>query len=368
MIRIIRKLAVISLLASFSPLQAASWVTYPPAGTPNGKRIVFISGDEEYRSEEALPMLAKILAVHHGFHCTVLFSLNPTTGNIDPNNQTNTPGLAAIQQADLVFLFTRFREWPDSTMRYFADHYVAGKPFIGIRTATHAFNYTRNTASPYARYDFASTVWPGGFGKQVLGETWVNHWGIHGSQSTRGIIRAASASHVILKGVANIWGPTDVYQVGTLPADATVLVDGQVLTGMNSTDPALAGKATMPIVWTRQISATRIVTSTIGAATDMANAGLRRLLVNACYWAVGMENSIPALSVVDYVGTYNPTNFGLNLFTTGVKPDDLALPVPLLKSRFHSLGQDFKTLERGWKLNFYRFDGRRIRSLPLYIP
>lgn len=247
-------------------------------------------------------------------------------------------------------------------MRYFADHYTAGKPFIGIRTATHAFNYTRNIASPYARYDFASTVWQGGFGKQVLGETWVNHWGIHGSQSTRGIIRAASAGHLILRGVANIWGPTDVYQVGTLPGDATVLVDGQVLTGMNSTDPALAGKATMPIVWTRQISTTRIVTSTIGAATDMANAGLRRLLVNACYWAVGLENSIPALSVVDYVGTYNPSNFGLNLFMTGVKPDDLALPVPILRHQW--VIPKFTQNRKGHftnGTNILRLDGRVLR-------
>ena len=101
---------------------AEDWVVYEgKEGPGKGKHIVFVAGDEEYRSEEGMPMLAKILAERHGFKCTVLFSLNPKDGTIDPNNQTNIVGLEKLAAADMMVLFTRFRELPDEKMKYFAD-------------------------------------------------------------------------------------------------------------------------------------------------------------------------------------------------------------------------------------------------------
>src|SRR6266700_2099788 len=92
-------------------LSARDWVVYEgKAGPGKGKHIVFVSGDEEYRSEEGLPMLARILAVRHGFKCTVLFPINPDDGTIDPNNQTNVVGLKALDSADLCVMALRFRE------------------------------------------------------------------------------------------------------------------------------------------------------------------------------------------------------------------------------------------------------------------
>ena len=120
------------------------WVVYEGAEGPGkGKHIVWVSGDEEYRSEEALPMMARILAFRYGFKCTVLFAIDPETGVIDPNNQTNIPGLAALDDADLMVMALRFRELPDSEMKHIVDFVKAGKPVIGLRTSTHAFNYSR---------------------------------------------------------------------------------------------------------------------------------------------------------------------------------------------------------------------------------
>src|SRR5437868_7084562 len=103
-----------ALLAGYAT-PAADWVVYQgKAGPGKGKHIVFVSGDEEYRSEEGLPMLARILAVRHGFKCTVLFPINPDDGTIDPNNQTNIVGLKALQTADLMVVQLRFRELPRS--------------------------------------------------------------------------------------------------------------------------------------------------------------------------------------------------------------------------------------------------------------
>ena len=183
---------------------------------------MLVGGDEEYRSEEALPMLGKILAVHHGFKCTVLFSINPADGTIDPLNQNNIPGLQALQTADMMIIASRFRELPDSEMKYIDEFVNSGKPILGLRTATHAFSYSKNKDSAYAKYDWRNKDWPGGFGQQVLGETWVNHHGHHRVESTRGAINEKYKDHPILKGVKDIWGPTDVYTVAHLIPEAKV--------------------------------------------------------------------------------------------------------------------------------------------------
>src|SRR5689334_18926954 len=82
------------------------------SGPGQGKRVVFLTGDEEYRSEESMPQMAKILAQRHGFDCTVLFAINPATGAIDPNIKNNMPAAEALDSADVIVMLLRFREWP----------------------------------------------------------------------------------------------------------------------------------------------------------------------------------------------------------------------------------------------------------------
>jgi len=307
------------------------WVVYENTkGDDNGKHIVLIAGDEEYRSEEALPMLGKVLAEHHGFRCTVLFSINRDTGTIDPAEQTHIPGLHNVADADLLVLLLRFRELPDSDMKYIADHVDAGKPIIGIRTSTHAFRYERNLNSPYEKYSMDSKVWPGGFGRQILGETWVSHHGHHAHEATRGIPNQDVSDHPILRGVHDVFGQSDVYGISELPDDATVLLWGQVLSGMAPNSAPIQGSKNepmMPIAWTREINCAekeekmRVICSTIGAAIDLQSVDLRRMLVNACYWCLRLENAIPAQSQVDTVGKYEPSFFGFGAFQKGIKPE-----------------------------------------------
>jgi hypothetical protein len=330
---------VISSLAVTSSW-ATDWVTYEGGNGPGrGKHIVFLAGDEEYRSEEGLPQLAKILAVRHGFKCTVVFSVNPKTGEIDPNTGDHQPGIEALDSADLCIMLLRFRHWPDEQMKHFVDYYLAGKPIIALRTSTHAFSYGKETQSAYKRFHWQSRDWPAGFGKQVLGETWVSHWAVHKKEATRGVIEPGARDLPILRGVRDIFGDTDVYEAAP-PADATVLVRGQVLKGMMPSDaPADYRKKTskgveqgindpmMPVVWTRNYknesgNTNRIFTTTLGSATDMQSAGFRRLLVNGAYWAVGLEEHIPAVAEVDYVGEFKPTMYGFNGGKKGVKPAD----------------------------------------------
>jgi hypothetical protein len=327
--------AISSFLLALAMLESAvakDWVVYQgKPGPGQGKHIVFVSGDEEYRSEEALPMLAKLLAVRYGFKCTVLFPINPENHTIAPTTLTNIPGMDALDSADLCVMALRFRELPDDQMKHFVDFLDHGKPIIALRTSTHAFQYEANKSSPYSKYDWRSKQWPGGFGQQVLGETWVSHHGDHGKESTRGVIDENQKAHPILRGVSDVWVPTDVYAVTHLPKDATVLMWGQVLSGMRSESTPVTGPKNdplMPLVWYRTYTGrpgrtSTILTTTMGAAVDLQNEGLRRLLINACYWATGLEDKIPARANVETIGSYSPTWFGFGKFKQGVKPGEL---------------------------------------------
>ena len=307
------------------------WVVYEGnQGPGKGRHIVFISGDEEYRSEEALPMLAKILAVHHGFKCTVLFAVNPETGLIDPECTTNIPGLHNLESADLMFMLLRFRELPDADMKRIIEHTEAGKPVIGLRTSTHAFNYQLNRDSPYAKYSCTEKEFEGGYGRQILGEAWAGHHGHHGKESCRGVIDEVNQTHPILRGVEDIWCPSDVYGITTLTGEPEVLVHGQVLIGMDPADEPKPDTPTMPVAWTKSYTGergnpARVFCTTMGAAVDLKNNGIRRLLVNASYWCVGMEDRIREESAVDIVGDYYPTYFGFGDYKKGMRPSDFAV-------------------------------------------
>jgi hypothetical protein len=315
---------------------SAAGVTYTGRHGPgHGKYIVLVAGDDaEYHSEEALPQLAKILAFHHGFKCTVLFSINPADGTIDPGAKRNIPGLEALRKADLLILFMRWRDLPDDQMKFLVDYIESGKPILAIRTGTHPFEF--KTSKTYEKWSWNSTVpgWEGGFGRRVLGETWVAHHGHHGKQSTRAVFASGAEGNPILRGIKSgeIWVPTDTYEV-RLPMRPTChpLLLGEVLSGLNPNDPPVEGKVNnpmMPVAWTTRYTGAagktaRVFTSTMGAADDLLNEGLRRLLVNATYWTVGLENEIPAETDASLVGEYHPHSFLSETYTKGVKPSDL---------------------------------------------
>jgi Trehalose utilisation len=335
MTRLSRLLIVPAVALLFASTTRADdqWVVYKGGDGPGaGKNVVLISGDEEYRSEEALPQLAKILAKHHGFNGTVLFAVGKD-GTIDPNDQTNIPGLEALRKADLMIIATRFRNLPDDQMKEVVDYVESGRPVIGMRTATHAFALK---SKKYAKYtwDSKEKSWEGGFGRQVLGETWISHHGHHGVEGTRGIIAPGAESHPILRGIkdGDIWGTTDVYGVRLpLPGDSKPLILGQVIDTMTATGKPIEGPKNnpmMPVAWVKTFTGesgkpARAFATTMGAASDLQSVGTRRLLVNAAYWAVGLEDKIPAESDVSIVGEFTPHSFGNNKFTKGVKPSDL---------------------------------------------
>lgn len=326
---------IVAAVATLGPQPDGPWLHIPAAAGPGaGRHIVLVSGDEEYRSEEALPQLARILA-RLGFDCTVLFAIDPADGAIAPNQTRNIPGLEKLADADLMILFTRMRTLPDDQMRHIADYLAAGKPVIGMRTATHAFKIDTGLYAGYS-WDCKEPGHEGGFGRQVLGETWINHHGVHGRQGTRGIAAPGQEQHPILRGIGKdaIFGPTDVYEVRLpLPGDSVPLVLGQVTESLDPASPpaATGNNPMMPVGWTRTYEAAagkrgRVFATTMGASTDLVSEGVRRMLVNAAFWAVGLDRKITPRLDVATVGEYHPTPFRFKAdaeWKPGVKPSDL---------------------------------------------
>ncbi len=173
-------------LAAMAPAAAESGplVYQGDSGPGVGKHIVFLAGDHEYRSEEALPAIARLLAKHHGFKCTVLFNVDPESGEIVPGNN-NMPHTDVIASADLLVFGLRFQDFPAAQMQPIVDYLSRGGPVLGTRTSTHAFKIPAD--SKFAKFDhqYAGEEMKGGFGRQVLGETWVSHYGKNHEMSTR---------------------------------------------------------------------------------------------------------------------------------------------------------------------------------------
>ena len=329
--------AAAALSASAAPRTVshpAQWLDYKGnKGPGKGKKVVLISGDEEYRSEEAMPVLAGILSRHHGFDCRVVFAIDPKSGIVDPNNRNNIPGLEALSDADLMVIGTRFRDLPDGQMAYIDTYLKTGRPVIGMRTATHAFNIGGN--KKYAHYsngyNGSKKEWQGGVGKVVLGDFWKNHHGGHKSESTVGIIAPGAEKHPTTRGVKNgdVWGPTDVYGVRLpLPEGSQHIILGQVTkrNGPRTDDPFFGMKPTdseavegrknnpmIPVFWTKDYQVPggkkgRTFVTTMGSSTDLVAEGTRRTLINGAYWLLDLE--IPnAGTKVELVGKFNPKQY-----------------------------------------------------------
>src|SRR3954463_2289808 len=119
MSKFLLSLSFVTLLATSVAAQNPNLIVYQgDKGPGKGKHIVFMAGDHEYRSEESLPAIARLLARHHGFKCTVLFNIDPSTGEIVAGN-SNMPGMEALDTADLVVIFTRFQQFPKEQMKHF---------------------------------------------------------------------------------------------------------------------------------------------------------------------------------------------------------------------------------------------------------
>lgn len=249
--------------------------------------IVFVTGDDEYRSEITMPMIAAILEKSHGFRTSIAYA-RPL-----PQTKDNIEGLEALETADVLVMFTRFRRLPDDQLERVLRFVGSGTPLIGLRTTTHAFLYPEG----HPRHGLND-----GFGRDVFGQQWITH---HGSQSRTDVtVHQQHAGHPILRGVGPFPARSWLYHVAPLHGEHTVLLDGTSI-GSNKADKRAEFPLTQPVAWTRRYRDAPVFFTTLGHPDDFAQESMRRLLINAIYWALG--RSVPAGGAsADVVGTYDP--------------------------------------------------------------
>lgn len=282
--------------------------------SPASPHIVFVTGDEEYRSEESMPMLASILEERFGFRTTVLFAV--TDGFIDPNRQDNIPGLEVLADADLMVLYLRFRNLPEEQLRHILEYVESGRPIAGFRTTTHLFQY--GEGHPNHHLDFE---WP----QEVLGLPWISHHG--GSNSTDVSLHEHAESHPILRGVTPFHSRSWLYHATTLHARAYPLLTGRAVEGAEPGGDYFGDPHV--VAWTHshqtETAESRVFFTTLGHPQDFFSEEMRRLSLQGFFWALGMEDQIPVEGLnVDFVSLYdpNPSGFGQQ-FKQGVRPDDV---------------------------------------------
>lgn len=286
---------------------------HPDSDAPH---IVFVTGDEEYRSEESMPMLARILANRFGFNVTVTYAL--TDGVIDPNRQDNIEGLDVLEDADMMVMYTRFRNLPDEQLQYILDFAESGKPMAGFRTSTHAFSYGEDHRNHHLDFE-----WP----QQVFGLPWINHHG--GQNSTDVLIHDESEAHPILRGIEPFHVRSWLYHATTLLDDVEPLLYGRAVEGAEPGGDYFDNPHTVAWVhhYEGEYGSSRVFFTTLGHPYDFFDENMRKLSLQGIFWALGLEAEIPENGLdAEIIGEYepNPAGFG-EQFKPGITPGDIIL-------------------------------------------
>lgn len=296
-------------------------------GAGKGKHLVFIASDHEYRAEQTCPAIARILAKHHGFKCTVLFGTDEN-GFIEPG-KSNIPGIEKLATADGLFFVTRFLDLPEDQMEHFIGYLNKGGPIVSLRTSSHAFKITPR--GKYAKFSFnwKGEGFEGGFGQQYLGNSWEGHYGRNHVQGTRTLLIPEKKDDPILTGVEDgafcfAGGYGSKLFDGMEP-----LTKSQPLVSMDPNSDPDPKKKPVFSSWkfsykSADETSNRVFHSTQGASEDILDDNYRRLIINGAFWALGLESQIKADNDISFVGPYKPTTFGIHNWQLNVKPSDMA--------------------------------------------
>jgi len=287
--------------------------------------VVFVIGDEEYRSEESMPMLGQLLQKCFDVDVTYCHSVD-TSGIIDPNRLDHIEGLEALESADLMVMFTRFRALPEEELQYIIDYAESGKPMVGFRTSTHAFLYKQDSSLFHMNND-----WP----SKVFGQQWITHHG-HFDDGNNPLTSVSfnpkTSDHVILRGVNDFDAYSWLYHVDggkwNLHGDSKPLLVGKALKSNHEVNNRLEEYPIQnPVAWTKSYTGksgktSRVFFTTLGHPYDFKLETMRRLSIQGILWALGKEEIIPEKGVncpLDF--EYDPNNSGFgNKYKPGLKP------------------------------------------------
>ncbi len=234
--------------------------------------VVFVAGDHEYSGEQTLPLIAAELEKNYGVRTKVIKSYP------DQNAEKDIPGLEVLREADLAIFFLRWRQLPPEQLQYIDEYLKSGKPVMGFRTTTHAFNFPKGHPSEiwnaFGERAFGS---PPGWGR--AGHTHYGH-----NSSTDVTIAPEATKNPILTGVAPSFHVRSwLYRVRPdyPPQDATVLLMGK---SVNPDKAAIDN----PVAWTwKNKEGAKVFFTTLGHPEDFKDEPLQHLTINAIHWLLG---------------------------------------------------------------------------------
>jgi type 1 glutamine amidotransferase len=205
-------------------------------------RVCLVSGSDEYKSNESLAAFQKYLEKDHPARCSRAFW----------TEKTNLPGLEALDSCDVMILFTRRLELPKEQLDRVKRYCLAGRPIVGLRTASHAFQN-------WLELD-----------REILGGSYGGHYGP--GQITKIKVAPGADDHPILKGFKPFETTTTLYKNPRLAEDTTLLLTGSI------------PEHTEPLAWIREHRGGRVFYTSLGGPEDFQKDAFRKLLVDALYW------------------------------------------------------------------------------------
>jgi type 1 glutamine amidotransferase len=254
---------------------AALAIVLSTATAQQAPHVVFMIGEDEYQTWDTLPEFARKELEPRGHRVTIVHA--------DPADKNHFPGLVdALRSADLLVLSVRRRTPRAEQLDAVRAYLGAGKPLVGIRTASHAFalrGSNRPAAAPL-------TTWQE-FDPEVLGGNYSNHHGV--GPSTVVSLAPGAAEHPIVKGVSvdQLTSTSSLYKVSPLQPGTRPLLMGTI-----------PGQPSEPVAWTHVYGRNRakIFYTSLGHPEDFKNAEFRRLLMNAVLWGLEQDDRpAPAL-------------------------------------------------------------------------
>lgn len=218
---------------------------------PNNRlKLCMLSGSFEYDSEASLAIFHRYIEKNYPVQVT----------QISYQSEDNHQSLEPLQDADVLLVFTRRLNTTGKELDRFKAYCDEGKPIVGVRTASHAYQHWLD------------------FDKTVLGGDYQGHYGA--GPITHAEINPNAKAHPVLHGISNFDAYGSLYKNPSLAADTTLLLTGKT------------EEYTEPVAWTRLYHGGRIFYTSLGHQNDFEVEMFLRLLANAVLWASGQLNEI----------------------------------------------------------------------------
>ncbi len=212
-------------------------------------KICLVSGSGEYKSNQSLADFQELLESRYPVECTRVFW---TEGKSD-----DLPGLEALDDTNVMVLFTKRLKITGGQLDRVKKYCLSGRPIVGIRTASHAFQNWLSLDS------------------EVFGGDYHGHY--RGGDKIHIKVVEAHSRHQILNDIKDFSSTCKIYKNPKVADDVEVLLTGAM------------PEQIQPVAWARNFKSGRVFYTSLGDPDDFKNDEYQRLLINAVQWTTGRQ-------------------------------------------------------------------------------